>query len=74
MKLTTSTGKKLTCGSAVTTDKPKRLFLHLKDEDSQKVVDIFNDPKELPLDGYQDFTQLVNLTVLTNGRINVCLK
>lgn len=74
MKLKTATGKRLVCDAAIKTENPSRLFLHLKETDLQMVSAIFSNPQELPLVGYSEFMHLVTLTVLANGRINICLK
>lgn len=63
----TATGKQLESDKVTTVKNPPLLFANIVNKSVANVAKIFTNPKELPIEGYPDFTEFVSLSISTNG-------
>lgn len=73
VKITTAKGKQLEADKVTTVKNPPLLFANIVNTPVADVAKIFTNPKELPIEGYPDFTEFQSLSISTNG-VQIVLK
>lgn len=67
VNIKTATGKRLEADKVTTVKNPPLLFANIVNKPVADVAKIFTNPKELPIEGYQDFTEFQSLSISING-------